>query len=77
MVRYKGIWNLVIKHTVLALMQKLTRNMLNNKLKKFRCNFTTECSEQLLKSPISARHYSMLSGIISNNKQPSYLNPEQ
>ena len=59
------------------MMQKLTRNILNNKLNKFRRNFTTECSVQLLKSPISARHYLMLTGIISNNKQPSYLNPEQ
>ena len=75
--RYKRIQNLVIKQTVIAMMQKLTRNIQINKLNKFRCNFTTEYSEQPLKFPISARHCSMLTGVIPYNKQPSYMNPMQ
>ena len=58
-------------------MQKLTRNILNNKLNKFGCNFTIECSEQPLKFQISARHCSMLTGIIPYNKQSSPMNPMQ
>ena len=42
------------------MMQKITRDILNNKLNKFRCNFTIECSEQPLKLTISARHCSIL-----------------
>ena len=44
-----------------AMMQKLTKNILNNKFNKF----TIKCSEQPLKLPISARHCSVLTGIIS------------
>ena len=57
------------------MIQKLTRDTLNNKLSKFRCNFTIECSEQPLKLLISAHHCSILTGIIPYNKQPSYMNP--
>ena len=57
------------------MLQKLTRNILNNKLNKFRCNFTIEYSEQLLKFLISVRHCSMLADIIPYKKQPSYMNP--
>ena len=42
-VRFKKIGNFVIEQTVIAMMQNLTRNILNNKLNKFRYNFTIEC----------------------------------
>ena len=48
-------------------MQKLTRNILNNKLNKFRCNFTIEYSETI-KTP---NFYMLLTDIIPYNKQPS------
>ena len=67
----------MIKQGVITIMQKLTRNTLSNKLDKFRCNFTIECSEQPLKFPISTRHCSALTGIIPYNKQSSYMNPMQ
>ena len=56
---------------------KLTWNILNKKLNKFRCNFTIECSEQPLKRPVSARHCSILTGLILYNEQLSYMNPMQ
>ena len=58
------------------MMQELTRNILNNKFNKFRCNFTIKCCEQPLKLPISARHCSVLTGIIPYKKTP-YMNPIQ
>ena len=60
MVRHK-----TIKQTALAMMEKLTRNIMNNKSNKFRCNFTIGCDEQPLKFPISPCHCSILTGIIS------------
>ena len=46
------------------MMEKPTRNILNSKLDKFRCNSTIECSVQPFKLQISARHCSILTGII-------------
>ena len=58
-------------------MQIITGNILNKNLNKFRCNFTTECSEQPLKLPISECHCAMPTGITPHNKQASYMNPMQ
>ena len=77
MAKYKRIWNLVKKQKVIAMMQKLTTNLLNNKLNKLRCNFTIECSEQIWKFPIFTSDCPMLTAITSIDKQPSYTNPIQ
>ena len=56
---------------------------MNNNLNNIRCNFTIEYSKQPLTPlpppppPDSSRHCSMLTGIVSYNKQPSYMNPLQ
>ena len=58
---------------------------MNNNLNNIRCNFTIEYSKQPLTPPPpppppppdSSRHCSMLTGIVSYNKQPSYMNPLQ
>ena len=59
------------------MMQKITRDILNNNLDKFRCNFKIKCTEQPLKLLISAHHCSVLTGIISHHKQPPYINQMQ
>ena len=59
------------------MMQKLTRNILNKKVNKYRRSFTIECSKQPLKIPSSARHFSILTGLIPYNKQISYMTPMQ
>lgn len=40
-VRYKKTWNLELKQTVIALMQKISGNISNNKLNKFKRSLTT------------------------------------
>ena len=49
------------------------RNILDNKLKKFRYNLAIECWEHSLKFPISAHHCLMSTGIIPKHYQASYM----
>ena len=58
-------------------MPKITGNILNKSLNKFRSNFTIECIEQPLTLLISACHSEMSTGIsiIPHPKQISYMNP--
>ena len=48
------------------MIQISTKNILHNILHIFKYKLTTECWKHPLKCPISARHFSMLIGIIPN-----------